>query len=159
MNAVSKKASTKAVDFLVKLTGKPYGLSTSWETVYNIASEKMGLEMDVRTTSLKYGDNTTLTYYKGEEKAGESVLPNADAFDKSAGDWQWNYIYKTAVEWMMGSTKKKTKRASAAITGVEDLRKKKHQLYMKIRYMKGKGQDTKALEKEYSEITKKINKK
>lgn len=107
---ISKRASVKAIAYAEKVTSTKLAKNANWETVFDAVMEGCeGYEYSVQTQCRRTGDNTVIKLYKDDEMLELFTIPNSEIFDDSIHDWDWSYIYKVIVEWLMSKRKKPKK--------------------------------------------------
>ena len=191
---ISKRASIKAIEFAEKKSGHLLAKNANWETVFDVVME--GYTYSVY--SKVEGDTIIKLFEEATDKQLEQfTIPNSEVFIDN--EWDWSYIFKTIVEWMMRKRKgaKKVKMTQQQITAritelrkiineskgaekckaikeynnlskqviveptaepviptvtLEDLRKQRMKLYMKISYSKKLHKPTAELEKQLEEL-------
>ena len=107
---ISKRASVKAIAYAEKVTSTKLAKNANWETVFDaVMGGYGGYEYSVQTQCHRTGDNTVIKLYKDDEMLELFTIPNSEIFDDSIHDWDWSYIYKVIVEWLMSKRKKPKK--------------------------------------------------
>ena len=110
---ISKRASVKAIAYAEKVTSTKLAKNANWETVFDAVMDGYGgyggYEYSVQTQCHSTGDNTVIKLYKDDEMLELFTIPNSEIFDDSIHDWDWSYIYKVIVEWLMSKRKKPKK--------------------------------------------------
>ena len=107
---ISKRASVKAIAYAEKVTSTKLAKNANWETVFDAVMGGYGeYEYSVQTQCHRTGDNTVIKLYKDDEMLESFTIPNSEIFDDSIHDWDWSYIYKVIVEWLMSKRKKPKK--------------------------------------------------
>lgn len=155
--ATIKKASVKAIEYCQQLTTRTLGKSTTWEQCFDIIMD--GFECEVDTHCLKSGDNTMIKLYKKDDATPINVwsIPNSEVFDEKIGDWDWAYIYKLLVEYLVKNLKKLNKgKALKSKKQKEPVKVDVTTLMTRVTELKGAiknatGSEKKALIKEYNE--------
>lgn len=104
---ISKRASVKAIAYAEKVTSTKLAKNANWETVFDAVMD--GYEYSVQTQCHSTGDNTVIKLYKDDEMLELFTIPNSEIFDDSIHDWDWSYIYKVIVEWLMSKRKRPKK--------------------------------------------------
>lgn len=159
----TKKASVKAQAFCSKLEGTDVAKSTTWETCTDIIGDHFDYVYDVLSTSSANGDTTSIKIYKKISETGTELLetisiPNSEAFDKAAGDWDWPTIYKLVTEYfiknwkVLAKGKKKSSKKKKQTPVIEDVSVRLAELKTLIKA--AKGAEKKKLIKEFNEKSK-----
>lgn len=164
MAKLTKKATPKIIE-LVRAIDTGMGKNISFDEAWDIIGEYIGVEVEMVCNT---NNVTTMVMYKGDDEIGKLSWNNV--FIKENGDWDWNRIYKDAIEYMMKNKIVKKPRQShpqkktnnniinkkstlnEAQDNIDDLKKKKQSLYQKLRKWKMKGKDVTVLQKEYDNI-------
>ncbi|MBR5296637.1 MAG: hypothetical protein IKU29_02060 [Parabacteroides sp.] len=155
---MSKKVTTKIYKLLEKLNPEQ-PKRTTFEEAWDIFSKEFGLDLDIYTD---VKDVTVITLSRNEEELDTYTL--TDVFKN--GDWDWDVILKMVMEdvirkkYYKFKKQKKfqkkenppTPKEESSMLTIDVIKKRKQQLYMKIRNWKAKGKSTKELELEYNEI-------
>lgn len=142
---ISKRASVKAIAYAEKKAGKTLAKNSNWESIFDILME--GYTYSVYS---KHTGDTVVKLYEGDAKDALEVftIPNSEVFFDN--DWDWSYIFKTIIEWMMrkrkGAKKVKLsqKQIKDRITELRDIIKD------------AKGADKRKAIKEYNELSKHV---
>lgn len=155
---MSKKVTTKIYKLLEKLNPEQ-PKRTTFEEAWDIFGKKFGLDLDIYTDIKGV---TTIILCKAEEELDTYTL--MDVFKN--GDWDWDMILRLVMEDVIRKKYYKTKKQKksqkkeelstpkeeSSILTIDTLKKRKQQLYMKIRNWKAKEKSTEELEVEYNEI-------
>ena len=158
MIKVNKKASTKAIEYCSKQSGRKLGLSTSWEHCFEIAME--GFQISVYTLAQAQGDETVIKLFKEQPQDNEVIetfkFPNEDVYDRKLCDWNWNYIYKYMTEWLMKNLKKlgKSKKTTKQKLNKDEITKQIADLKTLIR--NSKGNDKKRAIERYNALSRQL---
>lgn len=108
--ATNKKATLRAIKFCQGLTDKKLNQKSTWQQLYDIIME--GFEWSIYTHCKSEGDNTIIQLYKQLNGNVENqlvqtwTLPNSVVYIEDEGDWDWNYLYKLLVEYLVKNLKK-----------------------------------------------------
>ena len=198
---ISKRASIKAIAYAEKVSSTALAKNANWETVFDTVMD--GYEYSVQSQCARTGDNTIIKLYKDDEVLETFTIPNSEVFDVVTYEWDWSYIFKTIVEWMMSKRRKpkKIKMSQKQIAlridelrkiikeskgtekrkaikeyntlsklvveehkpestptkpSIDELRKQRSKLCMKISYNKKLGRDVSELEVQLEELRKNI---
>ena len=142
---IGKKASVKAIAYAEKKSGQQLAKNANWETVFDILME--GYTYSVYSKS--EGDTVVKLFEEATDKQLETfIIPNSEVFFDN--EWDWSYIFKTIIEWMMKSRKgtKKVKlsqkQIAARITQLREIIKS------------SKGSEKRKAIKEYNNLSKQV---
>lgn len=176
MEKYTKKANAYIMKQVLKVDPKASG-RTTFDQAYVILMTEWDLEGDLVSTTKE----TIFKIWRDDEVCHMLTWPGKEAKNEKEGDWDWDLIYKDVLQTIIKDklykrpkigkraaaklakekelAKKEaemvTKKALAKKQAEEDfelLKKKKSNLYMKIRTWKKKGKDTSELEKEFNEV-------
>lgn len=117
MSAKERKANTKTIKYCQKLqkdfSGKTYG------DCLDILMD--GFVYDLSTQCQSRGDYTIIRLYKtaDDPEISDTLIeefkePNSNCYDWKQADWNWDFIYKYLVDWMLKNRKnyaKKTRKS------------------------------------------------
>lgn len=142
---ISKRASVKAIAYAEKKAGKTLAKNSNWESIFDILME--GYTYSVYS---KHTGDTVVKLYEGDAKDALEVftIPNSEVFFDN--DWDWSYIFKTIIEWMMRKRK-----------GVKKVKLSQKQIKDRITELRNiikdtKGADKRKAIKEYNELSKHV---
>ena len=165
---LTKKASSRIYNVVIKFQPKASKLIT-YDEAWEIIAKEGNLEGGLNT---KRTGETIFTLYKNDEIIHEYNLTGT--FKKDIGDWDWTTIYKTVLDdvvsrrlYKNNKIKKSKKQIDKPILpeksldkksiDVDELKRLKFNLKMKIKNWTLKGKDTEELKKELSDIENKLN--
>lgn len=142
---ISKRASVKAIAYAEKKAGRTLAKNSNWESIFDILME--GYTYSVYS---KHTGDTVVKLYEGDAKDALEVftIPNSEVFFDN--DWDWSYIFKTIIEWMMRKRK-----------GTKKVKLSQKQIKSRIVELRdiikdAKGADKRKAIKEYNELSKQI---
>lgn len=148
---ISKKASIAAIRFVNDKYGRKLKVNSSWAEVFQIIM--VGYYYNVYTmhegtTKVQVGIQPGEGLGSKDEIIQEFFIPNSEVFNERDHDWDWNYIYKTIIEWMM----KKKKRVKKVKFNTKQIESRLNELRELIKTSKGSAK-RKAV-KEYNDLSK-----
>ncbi len=145
---ISKRASVKAIAYAEKKSGKVLAKNANWETVFDILMEGYTYSVYSKHT----GDTTVKLYDEASDNILETfTIPNSEVFFNN--EWDWSYIFKTIIEWMM----KKRKGSKKIKLSQKQIQKRIIELRDIIKETKG-AEKRRAI-KEYNELSKVVEHK
>ena len=142
---ISKRASVKAIAYAEKKAGKTLAKNSNWESIFDILME--GYTYSVYS---KHTGDTVVKLYEGDAKDALEVftIPNSEVFFDN--DWDWSYIFKTIIEWMM------RKRKGAKKVKLSQKQIKDRIVELRDIIKESKGADKRKAIKEYNELSKAV---
>lgn len=165
---LTKKASSRIYNVVIKFQPKASKLIT-YDEAWEVIANEGNLEGEVET---KRNGDTKFILYKNDEIIHTYNLTGT--FKPEIGDWDWTTIYKTVLEDVISrrlyknakkgkkklekpvSIEKPLSKKEEKVIDIEELKRLKFNLKMKIKNWTLKGKDTKELEKELSDIENKL---
>ena len=159
---MGKKVTSKIFDYLPELKK-----SATWEDAWNYFCDNTGFEGDISseyiTKSKLDQPGKRATYFeiwKGDELIDTLTLPG-ECFVEKDGGFDWDIVFPPVFDYLIKNKlikkpKNNKHTVAQAATTIEDLRKQRHLLTMKINHWKIAGKDTSELEAQKEILSKRI---
>ncbi len=170
---MSKRITNNIIDYLPTLRK-----SSTWEDAFGTLQDALHIEsefydkIDTSTPEKTKSINFSLIYTGGEtEKLLTTLIYTGEEYNMinlGSGEYDWDYLYRSSIDWCIKNkilkkprkTQKKTQQTiikSPTITDdITELKRERDRITMKIWAWKKTGKDTTELEKEKTEVIKKI---
>lgn len=181
---IPKKASSYVINIVQKINPQATKLTT-WDQAWDIISEWASLDGELISNDNRRSTDTTFELSKGDKILKVFTWPTSEVFE--AGDWDWTKIFKEVLEYILKEKIIKIPRRKRSDTGearkqpvqrtknaqisqskqdmqksssetLEELKKRKMNLYHKIYNLQLRHKDAKEYIIQYNIITEQIKK-